>query len=223
MFMEAASAIESGREPDSEQTRELREIRDESCFSVKSGGPSEVQCKESCFIASSHPELVSLRSADLEGDKLLRPMWEDKLRPLEDAVREVQGMTNLVSETLQWMLPQLEDLAEEEILPLKNLMSERTFSAVAPTLRVLYSALCEEGDARYAQSLRDLKLMMPQHFGLRNRSELCLLPSRLDPKFIISLWQRRTAHSAELEEASEERSEKELRWRRRHRPCLSVT
>ena len=65
-------------------------------------------------------------------------------------------------------------LDELETLPIKSLMSETVFAAVAPTLSVLYSALCAEGDELYAQSLRDFKLMMPQHLGLRNRPELCL-------------------------------------------------
>ena len=55
-------------------------------------------------------------------------------------------------------------------------------------MRDLYSVLCSEGDERYTQALKDYQLMMPQHLGLRNKPELCLRPTRLDPSFVVRLW-----------------------------------
>ena len=102
---EAAVAMERGRSESAEeldQARELREIREGSCFSNKS---------------------------DVEN--LATEMWEDKQRPLEESVKEVQKLTSVLWETVQWMLPNLTGLDDSERERLKTLMSEVVFMAVA--------------------------------------------------------------------------------------------
>ena len=70
-------------------------------------------------------------------------------------------------------------------------VSESIFQIARPTLDPLYAALCAGPDALYAQQLKEMRCLLPQHMGVRQ--ELWLLPAVRSAEQTAELWRRDAA------------------------------
>lgn len=73
-----------------------------------------------------------LRSEETNAEMTAIEMWEDKSRPLEDAVAEVQASITLLSETATMMLPQLALMDEFEVRACTSTLRAHTKKGTPP-------------------------------------------------------------------------------------------
>ena len=101
-------------------------------------------------------------------------------------------MNAVLDESLVATLPQLIELSSSHstntnsTIALFDAVSEAVFEVARPTLDTLYAALCAEPDSLYSSQLIEMRLLLPQHMGLRR--ELYLLPATISQEVHASLW-----------------------------------
>ena len=128
-------------------------------------------------------------------------------------------MNAVLDESLVATLPQLFEQSvsstsntNNSAIALFDAVSEAVFEIARPTLDTLYAALCAEPDALYSSQLIEMRLLLPQHMGLRR--ELYLMPTCISIEHLASLWRP----SDELLPSTEAAAL--LRWRRTPPPQL---